>query len=64
MQLKKALWFLEQLTIATGAASFYAVMFVAFVSFSVPLVLCFDIVYLAEVPIKKQASYDLPHTCT
>ena len=63
-KLEKVLCFLEQLTIATAAASFYAITFVAFVSFSVPLVLCFDIVYLAEVPIKKQASYDLPHTCT
>ena len=52
--LKGMSWFFKQLTMASVAASFYAMTFVAFVGLSAPLALCFDPIYWGETPFRSK----------
>ena len=50
--LKGGSWFFKQLTIASAAASLYAMTFVAFVGLCAPLALCCDPIYWGEIPFR------------
>ena len=50
--LKGVSCFFEQLTIASAAASLYAMTFVTFIGLCAPLALCCDPVYWGEVPFR------------
>ena len=52
--LKGMSWFFKQLTMASVAASFYAMTFVAFVGLCAPLALCCDPIYWGEVPFRTK----------
>ena len=52
--LKGVSWFFKQLTIASVAASFYAMTFVAFVGLCGPLALCCDPIYWGKVPFRTK----------
>ena len=54
MTLKGVSWFFKQLTIASVAASFYAMTFVAFVGLYAPLALCFDPIYWVKTPFRSK----------
>ena len=55
--LKSVSLFFKQLTVASVAASFYAMTFVVFVGLSAPLALCFDPIYWGETPFRTHRSY-------
>jgi hypothetical protein len=53
--LKSVSLFFKQLTVASVAASFYAMTFVVFVGLSAPLALCFDPIYWGETPFRNKS---------
>ena len=58
--LKDVYCFFKQLTIASAAASLYAMTFVTFVGLCAPLALCCDPIYWGEIPFRIK-SVNAPH---